>query len=95
MIDYVLIDGQPYCTAPGARAHASRAGWKGAGGGVLGLEATMAKLARAYRSAVLWRADDSVSTFSYGGGKVRQRTAEAGSDEARWLIGRFREAAGR
>lgn len=91
-MSYVLIDGQPYCTAAGARNHAQRRGWAGPGGGVLGLEATMAKLARAHRAAVLWRADDSVTTYAFTGGKVRQRTAEAGTDEARWLIRRLVDA---
>ena len=84
MIDYVLIEASPTARPPARATTPRRAGWKGAGGGVLGLEATMAKLARAYRSAVLWRADDSVLTFScWRRQRVRQRTAEAGSERPR------------
>jgi hypothetical protein len=91
---YALIEGRPYATEAGAWVHAKRAGWAGPGGGPLGVEATMAKLARAYRGAVLVREDGSVTTYAFSGGKVRRRTAEAGSDEARWLAGRLADALG-
>jgi hypothetical protein len=98
MIDYVLIDAQPYCTAQGAHAYARRAGWRGAGGGAPSLDTILRRLARRYGTAVLWKADDGVVMYTLtgaGGGKVRLRTSEPQSEEANWLIGRFRKAAGR
>lgn len=89
---YALIEGRPYATERGAYEHARRVDWIGPGGGVLSVERTMSKLARTYRCAVLIRDDGSVVTFAYTGGKVRQRQAEAGSEEAHWLSQRLRDA---
>lgn len=93
MDGYALIDGQPYCTDRGAWVHAERAGWRGPNGSfVMRPDATLRKLARTYRAAVLIHTDGSVTTYTYSGGKVRLRDAVAGSEEARWLAGRLADA---
>lgn len=89
MPERALIEGRPYATERGAETHARQRGWTSVSGGPFGVDATMARLARAYKCAVLVRDDGTVVTYEAGAQKLRRRVAEAGSDEARWLAGRL------